>query len=280
MNKLIEKINKMVEYGVPAYTHAGVFHADDVASAALLKIITPKIQILRCNNGIPEAADLVFDIGRGEFDHHQDGAPIRENGIKYAAFGLLWKAVGADLIDGSQKYADIFDQTVVQPIDAADNGQAPNQLSGLISSMNPNWDSDENPEECFWKAVDIMKQLLETKIISLKSALKAEDIVNYSYKKAQIKKVCVLDKFVPWQQVLVPTECEYVIYPSNRGGYSCTAVPITGGSFETKRPLPESWLVAPPQGINFVHKARFMCNADSLKDLLQAVYGDIYNLNL
>ena len=55
-----------------AYTHNGRMHADDVFSAALLKILNPKINIVRI-----ERKDLnkyknrfLFDIGNGNFDHH------------------------------------------------------------------------------------------------------------------------------------------------------------------------------------------------------------------
>lgn len=73
-----------------AFTHGGKFHADDVFSAALLKILNPEIQIER-GFQVPENYDgVVFDIGGGEFDHHQADARVRENGVKYAAFGLLW----------------------------------------------------------------------------------------------------------------------------------------------------------------------------------------------
>ena len=41
---------------------------------------------------------IVYDIGRGEVDHHQKDSRIRENDVPYAAFGLLWEAVGADIL--------------------------------------------------------------------------------------------------------------------------------------------------------------------------------------
>ena len=76
-----------------AFTHGGKFHADDVFSAALLLYLNPEITITR-GNKVPEDYDgIVFDIGRGEFDHHQKDSRVRENGVPYAAFGLLLRAV-------------------------------------------------------------------------------------------------------------------------------------------------------------------------------------------
>ena len=81
-----------------AVTHGGRFHADDVFSSALLRLLNPKIKIRRVMR-LPENFDgLAFDIGGGDFDHHQNGAPVRENGVPYAAFGLLWRAFGDRLI--------------------------------------------------------------------------------------------------------------------------------------------------------------------------------------
>ena len=72
-----------------AVTHGGRFHADDVFSSALLRLLNPKIKIRRVMR-LPENFDgLAFDIGGGDFDHHQNGAPVRENGVPYAAFGIL-----------------------------------------------------------------------------------------------------------------------------------------------------------------------------------------------
>lgn len=44
-----------------------------------------EIQITR-GNQVPKDYDgIVFDIGRGRYDHHQKDSRIRENGIAYAA---------------------------------------------------------------------------------------------------------------------------------------------------------------------------------------------------
>lgn len=58
-----------------AITHAGKFHADDVFSAALLRLLRPGIRIRRVLR-IPDGySGLAFDIGWGPFDHIQKGAP-------------------------------------------------------------------------------------------------------------------------------------------------------------------------------------------------------------
>ena len=87
MEQLLEQIR---EKDASAFTHSGKFHADDVFSAALLLYLNPEIQIIRGNQVPEEFTGIVFDIGRGQYDHHQKDSRIRENGIPYAAFGLLW----------------------------------------------------------------------------------------------------------------------------------------------------------------------------------------------
>ncbi|MDE8682253.1 MYG1 family protein, partial [Blautia schinkii] len=87
MNNLLNKIHQQ---NSTAFTHRGKFHADDVFSAALLLYLNPELTILR-GNRVPEDFDgIVFDIGRGRYDHLQKDSRVRENGIAYAAFGLLW----------------------------------------------------------------------------------------------------------------------------------------------------------------------------------------------
>ena len=82
---------------IPAngFTHAGKFHADDVFATALLQIIRPDIRITR-GFVVPDDFDgIVYDIGFGMFDHHQEPREYRANGIPYAAFGLLWRGAVA-----------------------------------------------------------------------------------------------------------------------------------------------------------------------------------------
>ena len=128
-----------------ALTHAGKFHADDVFSSALLKLFRPDI-VIRRSFTIPESFDgLVYDIGGGEFDHHQKGAPVRENGVPYASFGLLWRALGRRLMErGDPEQAEAeaarFDEKFVQPLDEDDNTGSGNAIAGLIGLFNPAWD--------------------------------------------------------------------------------------------------------------------------------------------
>ena len=110
MSKLSEQIK---QNNATAFTHSGKFHADDVFSSALLLYLNPEIRLTR-GNKVPEDFDgIVFDIGRGRYDHHQKDSSIRENGIPYAAFGLLWEELGAEIL--GEDLAQKFDESFVEP---------------------------------------------------------------------------------------------------------------------------------------------------------------------
>ena len=148
MSKNIEKLYNLAQNG--CITHSSRFHADDVLSAALLKIsgIISDVSVIQRVGRVPQDFDgLAFDLGGGEFDHHQQDARVRPNGNKYAAFGLLWNAVGAEYIAGKYKTdiktandaAEKFDVEFITPMDLSDNfgtKKYPNTLSSIIASMN------------------------------------------------------------------------------------------------------------------------------------------------
>ena len=53
------------------------------------------------------------DPATGDFDHHQKGgAGERENGIRYASFGLVWREHGEALAGGAEAAAAIDERLV------------------------------------------------------------------------------------------------------------------------------------------------------------------------
>lgn len=156
-----EKLKEKIESG-RGITHPATFHADDVLSTCLLKIINPDIKIDRTNI-IPDKFDgVIYDIGMGEYDHHQENSKRRDNGIKYAAFGLLWKDIYSLFMD--EEHAYVFDAAFISEIDRCDNGPDTNLLTSSIDFFNPTWNSEEDETEQFNKAVEICKPMLESLI--------------------------------------------------------------------------------------------------------------------
>lgn len=267
-----------------AITHGGKFHADDVFSAALLKIMNPRINIVRTFQ-IPEDFDgIVFDIGAGKYDHHQEEAEVRGNGVPYAAFGLLWREFGESILgkgiseDQAKKEAAYFDEKFIQPLDENDNTGSGSQLADIIAVFNPNWDSDESPDRCFAEAVDFAIIILKKKIDSIMSVQRAKKIVEAALADSK-DNIVILPRFAPWKMVLVPSDAEFVVYPSQRGGYSAQVIPAGFDTKEAKCNFPKEWAgksedelrqISGIKTLTFCHKGCFLISADTLEDVIKA----------
>ena len=135
-------------------THNNRFHPDDVFAVATLQIVYGKeeIRVVRTRDEEQIArADIVVDVGMvydaeaNRFDHHQPDAPVRDNGIPYAAFGLVWHAYGEVIT--SAYVCEKIEERLVLPIDAGDNGVSlytvkdglvpPAELFAVITSYVP-----------------------------------------------------------------------------------------------------------------------------------------------
>ena len=132
-----QNVDNNAEVWIPdrGFTHGGVFHADDVFATALLKLLNPEYTWQRGDVVPPDFDGIIYDIGGGAFDHHQEGARVRENGIPFAAFGLVWEKYGSLFLNS--KNAAAFDEEFVQVIDLTDNIGKRNPVSTVIHDMNP-----------------------------------------------------------------------------------------------------------------------------------------------
>lgn len=82
-------------------THSGTMHTDEVFATAFLDLYKKDITLIRLPQIDIDKIEkdvLVYDIGRGKYDHHQDDAKTRENGIKYSSFGLLFQEFGKEYL--------------------------------------------------------------------------------------------------------------------------------------------------------------------------------------
>lgn len=278
------KGEEKMELSDVALTHNGKFHADDVFAAALLSIVQPGITIRRVSS-IPENFNgLVFDIGRGRFDHHQKDAEIRENGIPYAAFGLLWREFGESVFladcgpEDAVKEAAVFDEKFVQPLDEDDNTGCGNQLAGIIGAFNPSWDSNADADACFTEAVSFAGMILHKKFESVFGQQRAKSFVTEALASAE-RNIVTLARFAPWKSVLIPSSAEFVVYPSQRGGYNAQAVPKSPDGEEVKRPFPHEWAgkeneelqtASGLKALRFCHKGRFLIAAETLEGAKEA----------
>jgi uncharacterized UPF0160 family protein len=275
-------------------THSGSFHADDVFAIAALSLLGEPFEVVRTRDAETMAAcDLRVDVGfssdpaTGDFDHHQrEGAGERPNGIRYASFGLVWREYGARLCGGDEAVAERVDRSLVQAVDANDTGQAvvapvldgvrPMTVSGVIGALNPTWEEELAPEEerrRFDEAVALSARIVEREIASAAAAERAVRLVADAVARAEDPRVIVLDRDVPWKEVVVTTapDALFVVYPK-RQGWGLEAVPRVLGSFENRRDLPAAWAgldgpeLARLTGVEdalFCHAKRFLAVARS-----------------
>lgn len=220
------------------FTHAGKFHSDDVFATALLKIINPDIEITR-GFVVPDDYDgIVYDIGRGRFDHHQEDRKVRENGVPYAAFGLLWKEFGPILV--GEEEAKRYDEKMIEDLDLSDNTGKDNLLAKVISEFNPGWDSKEAEDTAFWKAEAFAEEILKNHIRYVEGLKRGNKIVMEAMEKSD-GKILVLPQFVPWKEEVIGSGYQFVIYPSKRGGYNVQGVPVSLEDTTLVTPMPEKW---------------------------------------
>ena len=217
-----------------AITHGGIFHADEVMATVILSKVMEDLRVCRTFKVPEDVAEdvVVYDIGYGELDHHQKGGNgARENEVPYAACGLVWRKYGMQICAESvapEKVWDIVDRMLIQGIDATDNGVMPRAdyptqtmtISAIGSGLNPNWDSQDDPDSCFMQAFNICEQVFDNMFSRAKGLVKADSIVEEAIEKSE-EHIMVLDQFVPWDNPLLNSENEkaadiqFVIFPSN-----------------------------------------------------------------
>jgi uncharacterized UPF0160 family protein len=273
-------------------THNGSFHADDIFAAATLSMYLEKIgetfEIIRTRD--PETiitGDYVFDVGgiydeaSNRFDHHQTGgAGTREDGISYAAFGLVWNKFGRVVCE-SEEISARLEKKIVESIDANDNGIslcdvkgeiAPLTIQDIFRDFRPSWGEVENYDEPFLELVNFTKKIINREIIRMRDAILAESLIKKNYDKAPNKKIITLDDNYPWNESIQNyTEPLYVVFPkANTWRVEC--VRKQKYSFETRKNFPASWAglrdeelqkVTGVPGALFCHRGLFLVVAKS-----------------
>ncbi len=282
-----------------AITHQGTMHADEVTAAAFLELLYDNIVIMRTSEEIlpaRRADSIVFDIGKGEYDHHQKEAKIRANGIKYSAFGLLWQDRGRQLLEKMHisEIDDVFsyiDKDFVEAIDAIDNGVFPTVQAGyriknysdLIKLFNPSYASDEEEDQQFLKATRVAKEILLAEISSVYGKVKAKSKVERLWKQHK-GPILELPVYVPYEETLLNLDTNqeilFVVFPSNRGGYAAKAVPTSLSDHTNRCLFKEEWAGLTNEALQavtqvptarFCHVNRFLVTADTKEDILQLV---------
>ncbi len=290
-------------------THGGKFHCDEVLAYAVLRLaLGTNHRLVRTRKAeVIAAADIVWDVGgefdvaRRRFDHHQRGAPVREDGTPYSSAGLIWQvfgtaAVAAVLPAGAKEFAakisaDV-DGSVVRRIDEIDNGVAVEGmtrdtlgLARLVEDCNPAWDdaAADGPhagDAAFLTACAMVEDVLRRRVESLRARYAAESEILAAYAQGADERVLVLARGMPWKNVVFSHDLPvlFTISPASNGNWMVDAVPPEPRSFGQRLPLPARWAglqnetLAQESGVAdavFVHLKRFVGAAKTREGALE-----------
>jgi uncharacterized UPF0160 family protein len=241
----------------------------------------------------------VYDAAANRFDHHQRGAPVREDGLPYSAAGLVWRhhgeAAARALLAASRAdhlaaaVAAEIDRKVVRRIDAIDNGVGPPGdalgLASLVEDLNPPWDSpgigDQAAEDAaFLQAADLAEGFLRRRARAVRARLAADAVVLAAHARSADPRVLELGRKLPWEGPVFAHGLPvlYAVYPVPNGNWMVDAMPPEPGSFAQRLPLPEAWAglrdadLAAACGVPdavFVHARRFVGAARSREGAME-----------
>lgn len=286
--------------------HSGRFHADDAFAVAMVSLYLgyiPKIIRTR-EEKILAKADFVLDVGRvydpalNKFDHHSEGWNVkRDNGILYAASGLVWKEFGSKIC-GSSEVAAIIDKNIIQGIDANDNGISisKNIFEGVkvysifdyIFSFNTTWREESKNDEYFKKTVIIAKDILVREIFRAKDLIEGEKDIQDIYSKTENKSILILEKPYDYMNIVerLP-EVLFVISPrSIDNTWHINAVSTKGGLFERRKELPSEWAgksgeefqkITGDKDAVFCHNKRFVAVSKSKEGAIELAKKALVN---
>lgn len=243
-------------------THSGSFHADDVFAVAILKIWAEqnnrRLKVVRTRDPeIIEEADFVVDVGekydpeKNRFDHHQPGAPTRENGIPYAAIGLVWKHYGEKIC--GKEAAERVEKSLIFSLDAKDNGIAitssnhpdirDHVTSDVIFNFSPTWQEPESATFTnFKKAVGFAEEILRREIKKAEAEIEGNKITRETIEKQGHPEILVLDRYVSYtDEVAKDKNIKFVITPGTENDWTIKSGRDDPDNYVDRARMPENW---------------------------------------
>jgi uncharacterized UPF0160 family protein len=286
------------------YTHAGVFHADEVAAYYICKMAHPKIKLLRLedtntipNDGIIADIGWKYDPNQLCFDHHQ-GFIQRKNGYPYASCGLVWKQYGLDIIGKllpeSSRHADAIakrvDERLIQGIDAHDADShykasakcsagkvRIKTISNIVSAYNA--DDIHKPEvqnDRFLQAAEVFGMALKAEIKAAAEYFKSVDIFEEIADFYLGGKVIVLEEHLPWKEIVHNShrDVRFAILPSSHPGSERALIARPVGP-DSREPI--QTIERPDWFSGFIHQGKWIAGCNSVDEALGLAK---YNLDL
>lgn len=283
----------------PAFlvTHSGGFHADELLSSVILTRLFPDAEIVRSRapEWITPAPDrIIYDVGGAYdadlriFDHHQRGAPLRDDGQPYSSFGLVWKHFGRDYIasfnvppEHIESVHASVDGNLVLPIDLVDNGAispsgplAGLSLSSLLETLKPDFDDRDGDadNQAFQKALVVARSFVEAGVARSAAKLRAEALVTKAIEATGPGRVLELPMGMPFRAAIVKAGADhllFVVHPRDKD-WCLTGIRRSEDGFELRADLPAAWagltnhdleVASGVEGATFCHNGRFIAAA-------------------
>jgi uncharacterized UPF0160 family protein len=280
-------------------THSGGFHADELLSSVVLTRLFPQGSIVRSRAAewiTPGTDRIIYDVGgaydaeAGIFDHHQRGAPLREDGNPFSSFGLIWKHYGRDYLAAlgvpANHVEDVhakFDTKFVLPVDLMDNGTinpsaagplADLTLPSLLETLKPTFDEKDAGAEdrAFHDALAIARAFVEASIRQSASKLRAEALVLDAITRTGPSQVLELPMGMPFRPAIVKAGADhllFVVHPRDKD-WCVTGIRRAEDSFALRADLPAGWAgltngdleaATGVAGATFCHNGRFIAAA-------------------
>lgn len=288
-------------------THNGGFHADELMSSVILTRLFPDAQIKRTRaaDWIAPAEDrIIYDVGGNYdpalamFDHHQRGAPLREDGQPFSSFGLIWKHFGAQYLSAFGVPADHvetvfanFDKGFVLPIDLVDNGAlSPSvagplsgmTLPGLLETLKPVFDETdpEAEDRAFATALTIARAFVEARIARSAAKLRAEVMVQDAITAAGDGHILELPMGMPFRPAVVKAGADHLLFVINPRGkdWALGGIRKEDEGFALRADLPAAWAgltgadleaASGVKGASFCHNGRFISAATTREAIVE-----------
>lgn len=274
-------------------THDGSFHADEITACSLLLLFDriDRDKIFRSRDAkILAQCDYVCDVGgiydpkSRRFDHHQ----VEYEGPLSSAGMVLLYLKHQEII--SPALYDWFNKSVIEGVDAHDNGRATLErgvmtFSQVVSNFLPI--EYESPQEAmqasFSEALDfVLKHLdrLNKRFIYLQTC---EGIVKITMTRSQ--NVLIFDRALPWMENFFNLggelhPAQFVIMPSGKHWKLRGIPPNLHDRMNVRKPLPQNWAglhneeLKQTSGISgaiFCHKKRFISIWETKEDAIKAL---------
>ena len=143
-----------------------------------------------------------------------------DSGVKYAAFGLIFKDYGLKYLETIDKdnagiAYNMIEHDLVEGIDAVDNGEFPiisapynyKGIESLINDYNVCWDEEVDNDYLFLQIVEVISSYFDRIVKHIFSKIKAKKYVDEAIKKSN-NHVMILDTYMPFKDIVISSELE------------------------------------------------------------------------